>query len=350
MSEAYAILTDRLGYKNSEYLKRILEYLMTPEQADICVNLPSTLEELSKKLGIAQEEVTKNVDKLFRKGVVIPKNWETMENPRFTRSVNHLHDSTLASLRLDPVKYPTLGQLWQEFLEAEWGKDLAKDLNSHEVPSYRIVPSYKAILNSPEILPCEDAREFVKAASLRAVCSCTCKKRKASVGKPCKKSHSGITCIQFNRGAEYAVTRGTGVTLTVDEAIDLLDEIEDDGLIHLGYNSDAIPVPLMCNCCNDCCLVLNTTLKYKVPPTKVYAKSRYEARVNQEICDGCKTCQRRCPFGAIKMQKVADKSKAFVDPEKCMGCGVCVITCPTGAMTFELVRPKEHIPTAQQKV
>ncbi|MFC1848404.1 4Fe-4S binding protein [Chloroflexota bacterium] len=349
MSDAYSVLADRLGYPNSEYLKRILEHLMTPEQADLCVELPSTLEELSEKLGMAQEEVTRNVDKLFRKGLVIPKNWETMENPRFVRSVNILHDSTLASLRLDPARHPAIGKLWQEFCEAEWDNDRVKEWTSCDVPMFRIIPSYKAILDSPEILPHEDVREIVRAASHNAVVSCTCKKRKASVGKACTKSHEAV-CLQLGRAAEYAVSRGTGVKLTPDDTMDLLDEIEEYGLIHLWINSDTMSLGVMCNCCVDCCLILNTTLKHKVPPTKVYAKSRYEARVDQDICDGDKICLRRCPFGAIKMREVAGESKASVDPDKCMGCGVCVVTCPTGAMKFDLVRPKEHIPPAPQRV
>ena len=349
MGDAFATLCERLNYPQSKYLRSILEYLMTPEQAALCVEMPCTLEELSAKVGKPLEEVTRTVDWLFRKGVVIPKDWETMENPRFVRSVNVFHDSTLASLRLDPIKHPELGQLWQEFYEKEWADDLAKEWRDDEVPRHRIIPSYKAILNSPEILPYEDAREIIKSASHRAVVSCTCKKRKASVGKSCKKSNNGVTCVQLGRAAQYAVTRGTGVSLTIDEAMELLDEIEEDGLIHLWVNSDTMSLPVMCNCCNDCCLILNTTLRKKVPPTKVYAKSRYEARVDPEICDGDKICLQRCPFGAIRMQDVAGESKAFVNQEKCMGCGVCVVSCPTGAMKFDLVRPKEHIPPAPQR-
>lgn len=45
-------------------------------------------------------------------------------------------------------------------------------------------------------------------------------------------------------------------------------------------------------------------------------------------CTACSVCARKCPQGAIAM----DKFLPVVDTQKCDACGVCVSACPTGAM------------------
>ena len=75
-------------------------------------------------------------------------------------------------------------------------------------------------------------------------------------------------------------------------------------------------------------------------------KSRYQASVNQELCNGCQTCMGRCMFKAIEMVKVpgSKKLKSQVIKDKCMGCGLCVYTCEQKAIRYDIVRPPIHIP------
>ena len=81
-----------------------------------------------------------------------------------------------------------------------------------------------------------------------------------------------------------------------------------------------------------------------------WEKSRYEAYVIPDDCDGCQVCVDRCLFDAIEMERAegSKKYKAVVDAEKCFGCGVCVIGCEPDALKMKLVRPPEHIPAAPQ--
>mgnify|MGYP000176753408 CR=1 FL=1 len=51
------------------------------------------------------------------------------------------------------------------------------------------------------------------------------------------------------------------------------------------------------------------------------------ARVNEEYCVACKTCESLCPFGAVKV-----RDKAEVNEALCEGCGICAASCPTGAI------------------
>ena len=54
------------------------------------------------------------------------------------------------------------------------------------------------------------------------------------------------------------------------------------------------------------------------------------ARVNPELCSGCRTCVDLCAYKAISFD---EKTKlATVDETMCRGCGTCVAACPSGAI------------------
>lgn len=54
------------------------------------------------------------------------------------------------------------------------------------------------------------------------------------------------------------------------------------------------------------------------------------AVIDQEKCNGCKTCYFICPVLAIRMEN----KKAFIINDKCMGCGNCEQRCPQYAITM----------------
>ena len=48
-----------------------------------------------------------------------------------------------------------------------------------------------------------------------------------------------------------------------------------------------------------------------------------------ELCDGCQTCARQCPAGAIP-----EESPCQTDGDKCISCGRCTVICPRHARAF----------------
>ncbi len=71
--------------------------------------------------------------------------------------------------------------------------------------------------------------------------------------------------------------------------------------------------------------VINTQLHNKA----VFYKGG-TPKLNEEKCSKCTTCERICPYFAIKM---SDKGPIFND-EKCFRCGLCVSKCPTKALSY----------------
>ncbi len=65
------------------------------------------------------------------------------------------------------------------------------------------------------------------------------------------------------------------------------------------------------------------------------------AHSNELMCNGCSSCERVCPYGAItysdkefRMPNRTTKIRrvAVVNPAICQGCGACTVACPSGAM------------------
>jgi Pyruvate/2-oxoacid:ferredoxin oxidoreductase delta subunit len=348
-SDAYETLAARHGFGGSERYRRILKFVMSPRQARLAEQLPIPLDELATKEGLPLETVEAELDELFKKGVVFPRNFYTRETYRFARDVMQLHDATeslwgIEGFYTEEQKRELWG-LWWDFLQEEWDPRRMPQLAKTPAPPLRIVPAYKAIKDIDGVLPYENMHAMVDAASLISVVSCSCRKRKESLGEPCAHSHD-MNCIQFNRAAQYVEGRGHGKMLSKDEVLRLIEETEDHGLVHQWPNADVMTTNTLCSCCDDCCVFFLPMREYGVPWTTVYAKSRFEARNDLDACDGCQDCIERCQFDALTMEKVGGykKLKAIVDAEKCMGCGVCVLVCEPESLKMEIVRPPEHIP------
>lgn len=354
---SYKKLMAHLEYPNSDRLRAILENLMTPEQADMAAALPGTPEDVSEKTGYAAGLVREELDSLFFKGVVIPKgDFNNREYYRFVRSVGQFHDATQATKQRDVDEDVEFYTLWHDFVMNEWYPDVGKRQAAIPAPHSRIIPSYKAIKDLPDILPSEDFREILKAQGTIAVVPCSCRYRTTAVAEQCEhfEEEEVWSCLQFGRSADYVIARDSGKELSIDEALELLDKIEEGALLHIWPNSTKMTgVGTSCHCCRDCCMTWVPMDIVGESIGKVWEKARFEAVIDQEKCEGCQKCIERCHFEAIeliepevkKKRKKKEKMKSRVIADKCWGCGVCVVGCVENfAVSMITVRPPEHIP------
>ncbi len=348
--DSYAGMLEHLEYPESKRLRAILEFLMTPDEAELVAALPGSQQEVADKTGVDIKRVTETLDALFYRGVIFPRgDFRRRVYFRFAKSLGQFHDSTMADLTINPKTDGELFRLWRDFEENEmfprWGEDLKK----RPGPITRIVPAYKSIKDLPGVLPYENFPEILKAQELIAATPCACRYCTEGIGEPCDihNEMNDYACLQFNRGADYVITRGSGKEMNIEEALAFNDRIEETGLLHIWLNAAVLSGPKMsCQCCGDCCVDAVTADINGIPRTQSWEKSRYEAYVNQGDCDGCQVCIDRCLFDAIEMVRTegSKKLKAVVDPEACFGCGVCVVGCEQSALKMKTVRPPEHIP------
>ncbi len=356
----YTTIAEHLSYGTSKRLRAVLEKLMTPDQARMAAALPGTAADVADKTGFDEGRVKEELDALFFKGAVFPRgDFNNREFYRFARSVGQLHDASQGSQELDIHKDSEFYALWHDFVMNEWYPDVGKatQADADAKPFQRIVPSPLALEGLSGVLPTEDYRGMVKAQETIALVPCSCRVRTASVGEPCEHTDEVASwkCLQFGRSAQYVLARGSGKQLSQDEAMAVVDECAEDGLLHMWFNIDTIKgVNMSCNCCRDCCMTYVPMDIVGGDIGKRWAKSRYEAFIDQDKCDGCQDCVERCQFDSIEMvkpktagkKKGSKKLKAIIDPEKCWGCGACVPACKEEkAIGFKVVRPPEHIPS-----
>ncbi len=59
--------------------------------------------------------------------------------------------------------------------------------------------------------------------------------------------------------------------------------------------------------------------------------------VDESLCIACGTCERVCPFYAVKVEEEV----AQVSEIACKGCGLCVSVCPTKALSVRYHRDEQ---------
>lgn len=68
------------------------------------------------------------------------------------------------------------------------------------------------------------------------------------------------------------------------------------------------------------------------------------AKSDEMMCNGCSSCEKVCPYGAISYQDKEFRGPnrttllrrvAVVNPAVCQGCGACTVACPSGAMDLQ---------------
>ena len=198
----------------------------------------------------------------------------------------------------------------------------------------RVVPVNRRIEAQAEVLPYDDLRKMLETCNSFRVADCLCRKEKGMLGTPC--SHTSETCMSFSREENaYDGMPEWGREITRQEALELLDRVEEEGLVHCTYNFQREPF-FVCNCCSCCCGFLRAVNEFGAP--YMLARSNYVSQIDPDTCTECGDCSTgRCPVDAISDGDVGHA----VDHERCIGCGVCAVACLYDAIQL-VPRPEDE--------
>ncbi len=325
----YEELASRVGLGSSEIAPRLFRMLADETDAQILLQLPSTVPELQSKVGLTTEDIERRIHDLFLKGLVFPSYKTDPPTYRMCRDMVQFHDATIL------WKEASRGflDLWQQFMETEWPEVARALIKVLPRPYTRVIPVNVSIEAKSQILDFESVRDIVKNAKNLAVTKCTCR----LTAQKC--DHTLEACIQVNRAADYALTRGTGRKIDAEETLDIFRKAEEEGLVHVTMNRHQAD-NFICNCCPCCCQTMPILIKGGI---HVVDPSRFRAEITSDLCSGCGTCHERCYFGAISWQN-GGGGKSVVDAAKCMGCGLCMVTCPEDAINLVETRPQDFVP------
>ncbi len=137
----------------------------------------------------------------------------------------------------------------------------------------------------------------------------------------------------FGTGAHFYVENGIGREISREEAVRILKEAMDAGLVLQPGNAQK--AWSICVCCGCCCMLLKY-LKKMDKPARI-AHSSFFADVDVDDCNACGLCEERCPMDAVRLDDVAG-----VDRERCIGCGICVGACPAEAIRLRRKEEQER--------
>ncbi len=203
---------------------------------------------------------------------------------------------------------------------------LGRSLVEAGAPYSRVIPVGRAVRNSQEILPFEQAENVLRGAGSLALGNCFCRHEAELMGHGCGAPKD--VCLIFGPFAEFAVRKGFARAADLNTAMNALERAEMAGLVHVTDNV-ANGASFMCNCCGCCCMFLKTITQLKAPGA--VSQAGWLAVVDQDNCTGCGQCREICQVEAPQAQ---DEAMA-VDPALCLGCGQCALACPTGAIEMQ---------------
>ncbi len=317
---------------------KLLKQLFTPEEAEMATQLSMKPEPIIriynrvKGSGMSIEELRQLLDRMMRKGLIL--------------TVEEGYDETHycnAEFAMGGIFNFQLNNLTKDLLTDYHQYQAEKSQRQKPVTGMglplRTIPVEQSI-PIPEkyrVSDYDSVRKLVgEARGKISVANCICRLTSQILEDGCQKTDLIEACLMI--GPDHArrhVDMGIGRYLTKEEAFELLDKAQQDGLVLQPENSKRPDT--ICICCGDCCVLLKM-LNNHPRPVEMYITNFY-AQVNPELCTGCEVCVEKCQLNALDMVE----GVAEVNLDRCIGCGNCVALCQDKAITL-LKKEPEKVP------
>ncbi len=305
---------------------RLLEWIYEPDEAELTSKLKlstETVEKMSKRLKIPEKELAEKLEIMESKGQIrMTKSSKGEIKYGLLPFVVGVYEEQIH--RMDPE----FAELFEEYIQ----KCKGDILFSKKPAITKIVPVKSVIKTELEIHSYSQAEEMIMNAKSWGIRDCICKIQQDMIGDDsCE--YPDRVCMLFSRHEDRYEGSHQTTPITQDEALKILKETEEAGLVHTSMNIESGHT-YICNCCTCCCGVLRGFVEWGQP--QAFVKSDYVIDIEVDSCIGCGKCIDRCQFDALS---IVDKK--CIANDKCVGCGVCALVCPKDAMSLVDRNPKE---------
>jgi formate hydrogenlyase subunit 6/NADH:ubiquinone oxidoreductase subunit I len=333
------------GAPDSPVFMQILRILFKPEEARLANRLPLSLKPLSEvaaSTGLPQDELDCMVTDMARRGLVIDLELGGRRFVILAPVVIGFFEFTFMRTR-DDLPMKELAGLFEQYMFEE--KEFARGVFAGQTQIGRALVREESLPGGDftEVLDWERLSCIIEESSEIGVSLCACRHHNSHLGKACDAPLR--TCFSLNYGAEPMIRAGIAERITADEALGILKECKQAGLVQVADNVQRRPTYL-CNCCGCCCGMIQAIKTASIRGAIV--TSNWLAAVERADCNGCAKCVKACPVNALSLvkQRVDGRPTAHVELEEaaCLGCGVCVTACAKGAMRMRRREKRVYTP------
>lgn len=323
-----------------DYLLLLME-IFTPEEAALGAQMPAELtplRELSVLLGIPREDLFPLLERMAGKGTVFSRDREGLTEYGAIPILPGILEFQLMRAERTP-REQKFASLLEEF-ENKFAPLVTPELvervkDTLPDPFARVLPVQEEVQSLTEIFPYEDVRKMIDQSDFFAAGRCFCRYHAELMGRPCRAENvPEWSCMSFGDVARFTVKRGFSREITREEALRILDECEQAGLVHCTNNVLDL-ITFICNCCRCCCGIFRAINNFHYPAA--VARANFIIHVSPNDCTGCDECTPRCPVDALTQKD----GRVSADPSLCIGCGLCVQSCPADCL--KLVRRKKIV-------
>ncbi|MDL2235157.1 FAD-dependent oxidoreductase [Christensenellaceae bacterium OttesenSCG-928-L17] len=162
----------------------------------------------------------------------------------------------------------------------------------------RVIPIETSIDGNSRRASYEEISKYLNDNTIFSCSPCSCRTDREAMGEGCGHLKEDM-CIQMGHAAEYYIRTGRAREITREEAFEIIQRAEENGLMHQIPNIDGSgKTHAICNCCGCSCLSLRTGTMYK---NVDMLRSNYISKVDKEKCVACGQCVENCPMNALKL-------------------------------------------------
>ena len=187
-----------------------------------------------------------------------------------------------------------------------------------------------------QVIPLEDGKIILsELAAEPIICNyCMCRWQ--------RRGEKEAVCINFGALSEVIeklprfIPKDRTVRLDREAAVKQLEENNKKGYIASVWFQPVPYISAICSCENPECGAF--TLRNSFDLNIMY-KAEYIINLNQDNCQGCRSCVSWCQMGALKY--IPSMKRVVVITDKCVGCGVCRHACKNDALSLI---PREEFP------
>ncbi len=278
---------------------KLLEKVVSEQMAEVALALEYRVhlkaEDIAKKCGKSIERTKELLWDLAMAGVATIKREDDGDTFWYETWVPGIFEMVVNN-KENVKKYPQIGKAFDDY------GLLRNPVAAGNIPMghglMRVIPIETAINGDTRRASYEEVSKYINEARILSVSDCSCRTSREEMNQGCGHLKEDM-CIQLGDAAEYYIRTGRGREITKEDAIDIIQRAERDGLMHQIPNTEGEGhTHAICNCCGCSCYAMRAAGMYNNPDM---VRSNYVSTIDPEKCVGCGECVEVCPTNAIRL-------------------------------------------------